>query len=177
MQEELNQFEHQKFWKLVPRPQNRKVIDTRWVFRNKLDEEGTIKRNKARLVAKGFSQAEGIDYDETFAPVASLEAIRMFLAFVAHSNFKVYQMDVKSAFLNGELDEEVYMEQPPGFEDPDFLDFVYYLFKAIYGLKQAPRKWYDTLSGFLIENGFTRGVTDKTLFTKKHKNDMLLVQV
>ena len=112
MQEELNQFEHQKVWKLVPRPQNIKVIDTRWVFRNKLDEEGIVTRNKARLVAKGFSQAEGIDYDVTFAPVARLEAIRMFLAFVAHSNFKVYQMDVKSAFLNGELDEEVYVEQP-----------------------------------------------------------------
>ena len=105
----------------MPRPQNRKVIDTRWVFRNKLDEEGTVTRNKARLVAKGFSQAEGIDYDETFAPVARLEAIRMFLAFAAHSNFKVYQMDVKSAFLNGELDEEVYVEQPPGFEDPGTL--------------------------------------------------------
>ena len=129
MQEELNQFEHQKVWKLVPRPQNRKVIDTRWVFRKKLDDEGIVTRNKARLVAKGFSQAEGIDYDETFAPVARLEAIRMFLAFAAHSSFKVYQMDVKSAFLNGELDEEVYVEQPPGFEDPEFLDFVYYLSK------------------------------------------------
>ena len=112
MQEELNQFEHQKVWKLVPRPKHMKVIDTRWVFRNKLDEEGIVTRNKARLVAKGYSQAEGIDYDETFAPVARLEAIRMFLAFAAHSNFKVYQMDVKSAFLNGELDEEVYVEQP-----------------------------------------------------------------
>ena len=177
MKEELNQFEHQKFWKLVPRPQNIKVIDTRWVFRNKLDEEGIVTRNKSRLVAKGFSQAEGIDYDETFAPVARLEAIRMFLPFDAHSNFKVYQMDVKSTFLNGELDEEVYVERPPGFEDPDFLDFVYYLFKAIYGLKQVLRKWYDTLYGFLIENGFIRGVIDKTLFTKNHKTDMVLVQV
>ena len=154
------------------------MIDTRWVFRNKLDEEGITTRNKAILVAKGFSQVEGIDYDETFAPVARLEAIRMLLAFVSHSNFKVYQMDVKSAFLNGEIDEEVNVEQPPGFEDPDFLNFVYYLFKAIYGLKQAPRKWYDTLSIFVfIKNGFIRGVIDKTLFTKKHKNDMLLVQV
>ena len=167
MQEELNQFEYQKVWKLVPRPQNRKVLDTRWVFRNKLDEEGIIIRNKSRLVAKGFSQAEGIDYDETFAPVARLEAIRMFLAFAAYSNFKVYQMDVKSASLNGELVEEVYVEHLPGFEEPDFLDFVYYLFKAIYGLKQAPRKWYDTLCGFLIENGFIRGVIDKTLFYKE----------
>ena len=130
MQEELNQFEHQKVWKLVPRSQNRKVIDTRWVFRNKLDEEGIVTRKKAILVAKGFSQAEGIDYDKTFAPVARLEAIRMFLAFVAHLNFKVYQMDVKSAFLNGELDEEVYVEQPPRFEDPDFLDFCLLPFQS-----------------------------------------------
>ena len=175
MQEELNQFEHQKVWKLVPRPNNKKMIDTRWVFRNELDEEGIVTRNKAILVAKGFSQVEGIDYDETFASVARLEAIRMFLAFAAPSNFKVYQMDVKSAFLNRELDEEVYIEQHPGFEDPDFLDFVYLLFKAIYGLKQASRKWYETLSSFLIENGFLRGVIDKTLFTKMHKCDMLLV--
>ena len=128
-------------------------------------------------MAKGFSQVEGIDYDETFAPVAMLEAIRMFLAFSAHSNFKVYQMDVKSAFLNSDLDEEVYVEQPTRFEYPDFLDFVYFLFKAIYGLKQASRKWYDTLSSFLIENSFIRGVIDKTLFTKQHKTDMLLVKV
>ena len=177
MQDELNQFEQQQVWKLVPRPKNKSVIGTRWVYRNKLDEDGIVIRNKARLVAKGYSQAEGIDYDETYAPVARLEAIRLFLAFAAFSNFKVYQMDVKSAFLNGKLDEEVHVEQPPGFENPEFLDFVYFLFKAIYGLKQAPRKWYDTLSEFLIENGFVRGVIDKTLFSKKHKNDLILVQV
>ena len=153
------------------------MIGTKWVFRNKLDEDGIVTRNKARLVAKGYSQEEGIDYDETFAPVARLEAIRMFLAFAAYSNFKVYQMDVKSAFLNGELEEEVYVEQPPGFIDPELEDFVYLLFKALYGLKQAPRTWYDTLSEFLLENGFTRGVIDKTLFHKKHKNDIILVQV
>ena len=153
------------------------MIGTWWVFRNKLDEECIVTINKAILVAKGYSQAEGIDYDETFAPVARLEAIRMFLAFLAHSNFKVYQMDVKCAFLNRELDEEVYVEHPSGFENLDLLDFVYFLFKAIYGLKQAPRKCYDTLSGFFIENGFIRGVIDKTLFTKMHKNDMLLFQV
>ena len=109
--------------------------------------------------------------------MARFEAIRMFLAFAAHSNFKVYQMDVKSAFLNGELEEEVYVEQPPGFEDSEFSDFVYLLFKALYGLKQAPQKWYDTLSEFLLENGFSRDVIDKTLFFKMHKNDMILVQV
>jgi hypothetical protein len=177
MQDELNQFKQQGVWKLVPRPSHKKIVGVRWVFRNKLDEDGTVTRNKARLVAKGYSQAEGIDYDETFAPVARLEAIRIFLAFAAFSNFKVYQMDVKSAFLNGKLDEEVYVEQPPGFEDQEYLDYVFFLFKAIYGLKQAPRKWYDTLSEFLIENGFVRGVIDKTLFCKKHKGDTILVQV
>ena len=112
-----------------------------------------------------------------YAPVARIEEIRIFLAFVAHSNFKVYQMDVKSVFLNGELEEEVYVEQPSGFEDSEFSDFVYFLFKSLYGLKQAPRTWYDTLSEFLLENGFTRGVIDKTLFFKMHKTDMILVQV
>ena len=109
MQEELNQFERNKVWALVPAPKNKSIIRTKWVFRNKMDEAGVVVRNKARLVAKGYSQQEGIDYDETFAPVARLEAIRIFLAFVAHSNFKVYQMDVKSAFLNGELAEKVYV--------------------------------------------------------------------
>ena len=177
MQEELNQFERLKVWKLVPRPKNKSIIGTKWVFRNKLDGDGIVTRNKTRLVAKGYSQEEGIDYDEIYAPVARLEAIRMFLEFTAHSNFKVYQMDVKSAFLNGELEEEVYVEQPLEFEDSKFYDFVYFLFKALCGLKQAPRTWYDTLSEFLLENGFSRGVIDKTLFFKMHKNDMILVQV
>ena len=106
MQEELNQFKRNKVWKLVPATKDKAIIGTKWVFRNKMDEDGIVTRNKARLVAKGYSQDEGIDYDETFAPVARLEAIRIFLAFAAHSNFKVYQMDVKSAFLNGELEEE-----------------------------------------------------------------------
>ena len=156
MQEELNQFERQKVWKLVPRPKNKSIIGTKWVFRNKLDGDGIFTRNKARLVTKGYSQEEGIDYDETYAPLERFEAIKMFLAFPAHSNFKVYQMDVTSAFLNGELEEEVYVEQPPGFEDSEFSNFVYFLFKALYGLKQAPRTWYDTLYEFLLENGFTR---------------------
>ena len=177
MQEELNQFERQKVWKLVPRPKDKSVIPVRWVFRNKLDEDGIVTRNKARLVAKGYSQQEGIDYDETYAPVARLEAIRIFLAFAAHSNFKVYQMDVKSAFLNGELEEEVYVDQPPGFENLNQEDSVYLLHKALYGLKQSPRTWYDTLSEFLIENGFSRGVVDKTLFYKLHKDNLILVQV
>ena len=109
MQEELNQFERNKAWKLVPKPKNRIIIGTKWVFRNKMDEAGIVTRTKARLVTNGYSQQERIDFDETFAPVARLKAIRIFLAYVEHVNFKVYQIDVKSAFLNGKLEEEVYV--------------------------------------------------------------------
>ena len=177
MQEELNEFERNEVWKLVPRPKNRSVVGTKWVFRNKTDSDGIITRNKARLVAKGYSQQEGIDYDETYAPVARLEEIRIFLAYAAHMKFKVFHMDVKSAFLNEELEEEVYVEQPPGFVDPKYPDYVYRLDKALYGLKQAPRAWYETLAQFLIESGFTRGTIDKTLFYLKNGKDLLLVQI
>ena len=177
MQEELNEFERNEVWKLVPRPKNRSVVGTKWIFKNKTDSDGVIIRNKARLVAKGYSQQEGIDYDETFAPVARLEAIRIFLAYAAHKKFKVFQMDVKSAFLNGELEEEVYVEQPPGFIDPKYPDHVYRLDKALYGLKQAPRAWYETLAQFLLESGFKRGAIDKTLFYLNHGKDLLLVQI
>ncbi|KAL8156461.1 hypothetical protein AgCh_001526 [Apium graveolens] len=148
MQEELNEFERNKVWTLVPRPKNRSVVGTKWVFRNKTDSDGIITRNKARLIVKGYSQQEGIDYDETFAPVDRLEAIRIFLVYAAHKKFTVFQMDVKSAFLNGELEEEVYIEQPPGFVDSKFPHHIYRLDKALYGLKQAPRAWYETLVSF-----------------------------
>jgi len=139
MQEELLQFERNKVWRLVPCPKDRHIIGTRWVFRNKLDGSRTVVRNKARLVAQGYNQQEGIDYDETFAPVARLEAIRLLVAYAAHKGIKLFQMDVKTAFLNGVLEEEVYVKQRPGFEDVDHLEYVYYLDKALYGLKQAPR--------------------------------------
>ncbi|KAI3735652.1 hypothetical protein L6452_15160 [Arctium lappa] len=145
MQEELNQFETLKVWRLVSRPKNKTVIGTKWIFKNKKDENGIIVRNKARLVAKGYRQQEGIDYDETFAPVARIEAIRMFLAYAAHKNFIVFQMDVKSAFLNDVLKEEVYVSQPEGFVSTENPHYVYFLDKALYGLKQAPRAWYDAL--------------------------------
>ena len=116
MQEELNQFERNDVWELVPRPNDQSVIGTKWMYRNKMDENGIIIRNKTRLVAQWYNQQEGIDYEETFAPVAILEAIRMLLALASHKNFILYQMDVKSAFLNGFINEEVYVEQPPGLE-------------------------------------------------------------
>ncbi|KAJ9547698.1 hypothetical protein OSB04_020241 [Centaurea solstitialis] len=177
MQEELAEFIRNNVWLLVPRPRKRTIIGSKWIFRNKHDEVGTIIRNKARLVAQGYRQEEGIDYNETFAPVASLEAIRLFLAFAAHMNFKVFQMDIKNAFLNRKLNEEVYVAQPPGFVDPKFPDHVYKLNKALYGLKQAPRAWYDTLSTFLLSKGFERGKIDSTLFLKKYPKHILLVQI
>ena len=177
MQEELHQFERNHVWSLVPKPNNHTIIGTKWVFRNKLDENGTIVRNKARLVAKGYNQEEGIDFDETYAPVARLESIRMLLAYACIKDFKLFQMDVKSAFLNGFIMEEVYVEQPPGFENHLYPNHVYKLEKALYGLKQAPRAWYERLSKFLIEKGFSRGNVDTTLFIKHKAQDILLVQI
>ncbi|GJW59151.1 putative ribonuclease H-like domain-containing protein [Tanacetum coccineum] len=151
-----------------------KVIGTKWVYRNKKDERGVVVRNKARLVAQGHRQEEGIDYDEVFAPVARLEAIRLFLAFASYMGFIVYQMDVKSAFLYGTIEEEVYVSQPPGFVDPYHPQKVYKVVKALYGLHQAPRAWYATLSIFLEKHGYRRGTIDKTLFIKKDKKGSLM---
>ncbi|GJX93737.1 putative ribonuclease H-like domain-containing protein [Tanacetum coccineum] len=177
MQDELLQFKLQKVWTLVDLPNGKRPIGTKWVFRNKKDERGIVIKNKARLVAQGYTQEEGIDYDEVFAPVARIEAIRLFLAYASFKDFVVYQMDVKSAFLYGKIEEEVYVCQPPGFEDPDFPDRVYKVEKALYGLHQAPRAWYETLSTYLLDNGFQRGKIDKTLFIRRDKGDILLVQV
>ncbi|GJS90539.1 putative ribonuclease H-like domain-containing protein [Tanacetum coccineum] len=166
-----------KVWKLVDLPNGKRAIGTKWVFRNKKDERGIVIRNKARLVAQGHRQEEGIDYEEVFAPVARIEAIRLFLAYASFMGFLVYQMDVKSAFLYGTIEEEVYVTQPPGFKDPDHPDKVYKVVKALYGLHQAPRAWYETLANYLLGNGFKRGKIDQTLFIKKQKGDILLVQV
>ncbi|GJR25584.1 putative ribonuclease H-like domain-containing protein [Tanacetum coccineum] len=156
MQEELLQFKLQEVWTLVDLSSGKRAIGTKWVFRNKKDERGIVVRNKARFIAQGYTQEEGIDYDEVFAPVARIEAIRLFLAYASFKDFVVYQMDVKSAFLYGKIEEEVYVCQLPGFEDPDYPDRVYKVEKALYGLHQAPRAWYETLSTYLLENGFQR---------------------
>jgi hypothetical protein len=142
MQEELNNFKRNEVWSLVERPKQN-VVRTKWVFRNKQDEHGVVTRNKAQLVAKGYSQVEGLNFDETFAPVARFESIHMLLAYATHHGFKLYQMDAMSAFLNGLIKEEVYVEQPPGFESEDYPNHFYKLHKAPYGLKQAPRSWYE----------------------------------
>ncbi|GJQ98203.1 retrovirus-related pol polyprotein from transposon TNT 1-94 [Tanacetum coccineum] len=177
MQEELNQFIANDVWELVPQPRNMTIIGTKWVFRNKLDENGIVSRNKARLVAQGYNQQEGIDYDETYAPVARLESIRILLAYACALDFKLFQMDVKSAFLNGFINEEVYVAQPPGFIDFEKPDHVYKLKKALYGLKQAPKAWYDRLKAFLIKHEYKMGMVDNTLFTKKKSSNLIIVQI
>src|ERR1044072_8398471 len=143
MQDELTSFTRNEVWSLVERPssQDHNIIGTEWIFKNKQDEHGTIIRNKARLVAQGYTQIEGLDFDETFALVARLESIRLLLGVACLLKFRLYQMDVKIAFLNGYLNEEVYVEQPKGFVDPHHPQHVYKLKKALYGLKQAPRAW------------------------------------
>ncbi|GJW04172.1 retrovirus-related pol polyprotein from transposon TNT 1-94 [Tanacetum coccineum] len=171
MQEELNEFERLGVWELVPRPDKVMVITLKWIYKVKLDELGGILKNKARLVARGYRQEEGIDFEESFAPVARLEAIRIFLAFAAHMNMVVYQMDVKTAFLNGNLREEVYVSQPDGFVDPDNPNHVYKLKKALYGLKQAPRAWYDMLSSFLISQDFSQWILLYSSIGKKYGFD------
>ncbi|WVZ49294.1 LOW QUALITY PROTEIN: hypothetical protein U9M48_000663 [Paspalum notatum var. saurae] len=175
MHEELNNFSRNET--LEAKPKGARVIGTKSVFQNKQDDEGNIVRHKARLVAKSYSQVEGIDFGEIFAPVARLAAIRFLLAYASHHDMKLYQMDVKSAFLNGYINELVYVEQPPGFEDSNNPNHVYRLSKALYGLKQAPLAWYERLRDFLIEKGFKIGKVDTTLFTKKTDDDLFVCQV
>ncbi|GJU96775.1 putative ribonuclease H-like domain-containing protein [Tanacetum coccineum] len=177
MQEELLQFKRLDVWVLVPLPDNIKPLTLKWLFKNKHDEENTVIRNKTRLVVRGYRQEEGIDFEESFAPVARMEAIRIFLAYAAHKSFTVFQMDVKTAFLHGTLKEDVYVCQPEGFIDADHPSHVYKLKKALYGLKQAPRAWYDELSKFLLQNHFFKGTIDPTLFIRRFDDDILVVQV
>nr|GFA34404.1 putative ribonuclease H-like domain-containing protein [Tanacetum cinerariifolium] len=177
MQEELLQFKIQNVCSLVDCPKGVRPIGTKWVLKNKKDERGIVIRNKARLVAQGHAQEEGIDYDEVFAPIARIEAIRLFLAYASFMGFTVYRMDVKSAFLYGTIDEEVFVMQAPGFQDPEFLAKVYKVEKAMYGLHQAPRARYGTLSKYLLTNGFQRGTIDQILFIKRKRGDFILVQV
>ncbi|GKE24284.1 ribonuclease H-like domain-containing protein, partial [Tanacetum coccineum] len=155
----------------------KRAIGTKWVYRNKKDDKGIVVRNKARLVAQGYTQGEGIDYDEVFALVARIKEIRLFLAYASFMNFIVYQMDVKSAFLYGTIEEEVYVFQPLRFEDPKLSNKVYKVEKTLYGLHEVPKAWYETLSTYLLENRFRRGTIDKNLFIKKDKDDIMLVQV
>ncbi|GJU47233.1 hypothetical protein Tco_1204499 [Tanacetum coccineum] len=176
MQEELLQFKLQKVWVLVDLPKGKRAIGTKWVFRNKKDERGIVIQNKARLVAQGHTQEEGIDYDDVFAPVARIKAIRLFLAYASFMGFMVYQMDVKSAFLYGRIEEEVYVCQPPGFEDPDYPDKVYKVVKVLYGLQSSTTSLYRNLGKYLLDMGFTEGKKDQTLVYQDQKGIFLDVQ-
>nr|GFA58519.1 retrovirus-related Pol polyprotein from transposon TNT 1-94 [Tanacetum cinerariifolium] len=174
MQEELLQFKRLDVWVLVPALDDISPLTLKWLFKNKHDEESTVIRNKYRLVMRGYRQEEGIDFEESFAPVARMEAIRIFLEYATHKSFTVFQMDVKTAFLHGTLKEDVYMCQPEGFIDADHPRHVYKLKKALYVLKQAPRAWYDELSTFLLKNHFFKGTIDPTLFIRHFDNDILV---
>nr|GEU72831.1 retrovirus-related Pol polyprotein from transposon TNT 1-94 [Tanacetum cinerariifolium] len=177
MQKELHQFIRLDVWELVPSLDGIKPLTLKWLLKNKHDEENTVIRNKTRLVVRGYRQEEGIDFEESFALVARMKAIRIFLAYAAHKGFTVYQMDVKTTFLHGSLKEYVYVCQPEGFIDVDHPSHVCKLKKALYGLKQAPRAWYDELSTFLLQNGFSKGIIDPMLFTRRFDDDILVVQV
>ncbi|GKA27684.1 retrovirus-related pol polyprotein from transposon TNT 1-94 [Tanacetum coccineum] len=171
MQDELHQFDRLQVWELVDKPFGKNVIKLKWLWKNKKDEDQTVIRNKARLVAKGYAQEEGIDFEESFAPVARLEAVRIFVAYAAHKSFPIYQMDVKTAFLNGPLKEEVYVAQPDGFVDPDHPDKVYRLRKALYGLKQAPRAWTSDPPIPTRTSGGTQFLGDKLVSWMSKKQD------
>jgi hypothetical protein len=160
----------------VPHPKQN-VVGTKWVFRNKQDEHEVVTRNKVRLMENGYAQVVGLDFEETFAPVARLESICILLAYATHHSFKLYQMVMKSAFLNRPINEEVYVEKPPGFEDDRYPDHVYKLSKALYRLKQAPRAWYGCLRYFLISNAFKLGKADPTLLTKTCNADLFICQI
>ncbi|GJS57204.1 retrovirus-related pol polyprotein from transposon TNT 1-94 [Tanacetum coccineum] len=177
MQDEIHEFDRLQVWKLVPQLDYVMIIALKWIYKVKLDEYGDVLKNKARLVANGYRQEEGINFEESFAPVARIKAIRIFIANAASKNMTIYQMDAKTAFLNGELKEEVYVSQPEGFVDPDHPTHAYRLKKALYGLKQAPRAWYDILSRFLLDNNFSKDAVDPTLFTQKTGKHILLVQI
>ncbi|GKD38953.1 retrovirus-related pol polyprotein from transposon TNT 1-94 [Tanacetum coccineum] len=177
MQDEIHGFGRLELWELAPRPVYVMVIALKWIYKVKLVEYGDVLKNKSRLVAKGYRQEEGIDFEESFALVARLKAIRIFIANAASKNMVIYQMDVKTVFLNGDLQEEVFVSQPKGFEDPEHPTHVDRLKKALYGLKQAPRAWYDPLSKFLIATKFFKEAVDPTLFTRKTGKHILLVQI
>nr|GEX33852.1 retrovirus-related Pol polyprotein from transposon TNT 1-94 [Tanacetum cinerariifolium] len=174
MQEEIFQFKRLDVWELVHLPNNIKALTLKWVLKNKVDEKNTVMRNKTRLVVTGFHQEEGIYFKESFAPVARLEAIRIFLAYTAHKSFIVFQMDVKTTFMHGKLKEDVYVCQPEGYIDADHPSHVYKLKKALYGLKQAPRAWYDELSKFLLQHHLFKGTIDPTLFIRRFDDNILV---
>ena len=177
MKEELSMIEKNGTWELVERPNHQKVIGVKWVFRKKENADGTINKYKARLVVKGYAQIFGVDYFDTFAPVARQDTTRMLLAIAAQKQWKIHQLDVKSAFLNGFLEEEIYVDQPEGFVVEGQENKVYRLKKALYGLKQAPRAWYNRIDEYLLNLGFVKSLSESTLYIKGEQNDIIVVSL
>ncbi|CAL2251278.1 unnamed protein product [Prunus armeniaca] len=178
MEDELQMIEKNGTWELVDRPTEKPVIGVKWVYKTKLNLDGSIQKNKARLVAKGYAQKPGLDYNETYAPMARLDTIRTLIALAAKKEWKLYQLDVKSAFLNGVLQEEVYIDQPEGYVIKGKEDKVYRLHKALYGLKQAPRAWYGEIDTYFMQCGFKKSLSEATLYTKSRGDrDILIVSI
>lgn len=177
MEAEIKSIEDNNTWELVELPVNAKVIGVKWVFKTKFNEKGDVDKFKARLVAKGFHQTQGVDFYEVFAPVARWDTIRLILGAAARKRWNVFQLDVKSAFLHGDLQEDVYVDQPPGFETLDEIDKVYKLKKALYGLRQAPRAWYSKIEGYFQRKGFNKCYCEHTLFVKAEKEGILIVSL
>jgi len=177
MEEELSMIQKNNTWTLVDRPEGRKVIGVKWIYRTKLNADTSINKHKARLVVKGYAQIFGVDYSDTFALVARLDTIRLLLAILAQKGWKVFQLDVKSAFLNGVLQEEIYVEQPDGFLIQGAKDKVFLLQKALYGLKQAPRAWYSWIDEHLLNLGFVKSLSEATLYVKLKDNDVLIMSL
>ena len=177
MNDEFDSLKTNQTWELVPRPTDQNVIGCRWVYKVKRGADGSISRHKARLVARGYSQTEGVDFDEVFAPVAHASTVRTLLSFANSNNFEVHQMDVKTAFLHGVLDCDLYMEQPEGFVDPERPDYVCKLNKGLYGLKQAARCWNETLDKHLIESGYTKGSADSCIYVKIQGKSFVIMAV
>ncbi|KAL4025508.1 hypothetical protein IC575_013909 [Cucumis melo] len=175
MDEEIKAIKKNDTWELSTLPNGKKAVGVKWVFKIKRNEKGEVERYKARLVAKGYSQRKDIDYDEVFAPVARLETIRLLIALAAQNNWKIFQMDVKSAFLNGYLEEEVYLEQPPGYSVKGQEDKVLKLEKTLYGLKQAPRMWNSIINKYFLDNGYLRCPYEHSLYIKVNGHGDILV--
>ena len=177
MEEEMASIIDNQTWSLDSLPAGHRAIGLKWVFKLKKDPDGNVIKHKARLVVKGYSQRQGVDFDEVFAPVARMETVRVLLALAAHGGWQVHHMDVKSAFLNGELAEEVYVQQPPGFVDESSPQSMLKLSKALYGLKQAPRAWYAKLDSSLVDLGFARSPLEHAVYRRGDKDNYLLVGV
>ncbi|GAA0145518.1 transmembrane signal receptor [Lithospermum erythrorhizon] len=175
IQNEINSIEKNNTWTLIELPKDGKTIGVKWIFKTKRNENGEIIKHKARLVAKGYSQEEGIDYTEVFAPVARMDTVRMIISLAAQKDWKLYQLDVKSPFLHGELNEEVYVDQPEGYVKKGKEHMVYRLHKALYGLKQAPRAWFNKIESHFVFEGFKRCASEQTLFTKKNSEGKILI--